>query len=100
MEKIQIISVAVIALITAIFIAWKIKKKGLRQTAIDLIVLAEKHFGAEQGREKMAEVVIGLLTKLGCPKTAIAYAIIERFAQAVFDEVKVALDYKPEIKGE
>ena len=98
MEKIQIISVAVIALITAIFIAWKIKKKGLRKTAIDLIVEAEKNFIDNQ--VKFDTVVTEILVRLPIPFNFIPASFISDFVQEVFDEVKVALDYKPEIKGE
>ena len=41
MEVTNIIAIAVITLIAAIIIAWKIYKNGLRKTAIDLIVEVE-----------------------------------------------------------
>ena len=97
MTAVQLYAIAVIAGIIALYLVINIMRKGLRQTAIDLIVEAEKSFGKGQGKEKMHAVVAGIVTALKLPPFTIS--IVEWFAQGVFDEVKKALDYTPE-KGE
>lgn len=93
MEITNIIAIAVISLIAAIFIVWKIYKNGLRKTAIDLIVEVEERF--ENNEEKFNTVVNGLLVKLPFPfNVLITVSTVEKFVQATFDEIKKALDYQ------
>lgn len=93
METTNIIAIAVVGLITALFIAWKIYKSGLRKTAIDLIVRAEEEL--EDNREKFNTVVNGLIVKLPFPfNVLITTSTVEKFVQATFDEIKKALDYQ------
>lgn len=93
MEVTNIIAIAVIGLVAAIFIAWKIYKSGLRKTAIDLIVRVEEEL--EDNKEKFNTVVNGLIVKLPFPfNVLISASTIEKFVQSTFDEIKKALDYQ------
>ena len=93
MEVTNIIAIAVISLIAALFIAWKIYKNGLRKTAIDLIVEVEDRF--RDNEEKFNTVVNGLIVKLPFPfNVIISASTIEKFVQATFDEIKKALDHQ------
>lgn len=97
MELTQIICLAVIVIFTAIFIAWKIYKQGLRKVAIDLIVQAEERI--KDNREKFDTVVNAVIIRLPFPfNFLITTSTIEKFVQNTFDEIKKALDY--EKKGE
>ena len=97
MEVTQIIALVVIILVAAIYIAWKIYKNGLRKVAIDLIVEVEERF--EDNQEKFNIVVSGILARLPFPfNILITSTCVEKFVQAVFDEIKKALDYQK--KGE
>ena len=93
MEVTNIIAIAVIGVIAALFIAWKIYKSGLRQTAIDLIVKVEEEL--EDNKEKFNTVVNGIIVKLPFPfNIIITTTTVEKFVQATFDEIKKALDYQ------
>lgn len=93
MEFTNIIAIAVVGLITALFIAWKIYKSGLRKTAIDLIVEVEERL--DDNKEKFNTVVNGLIVKLPFPfNVLITTSTVEKFVQATFDEIKKALDYQ------
>lgn len=93
MDIMQIFCIAVILIITAIFIGWKIYKNGLRGTVIDLIVEVEDTI--ENNQEKFNTVVMGILSKLPFPfNIFITTTTIENFVQKTFDEVKKALDYQ------
>ena len=91
--------VAVLAFI--IYIAWQIKKKGLRQFAIDMILQAEKEFAQGQNKEKMEHVIVAIKTILATNTVGRILSVfitdenIENFIQSVFDSVKKALDYVP-----
>ena len=92
MDIIQIICIAVIIIIVAIFIAWKIYKEGLREVVIDLIVEAENRM--KDNDMKFHTVVQGIIVKLPLPfSLIISTETIERLVQSVFNEIKVALDY-------
>lgn len=93
MDIIQIFCIAVILIITAIFIGWKIYKDGLRKTVIDLIVKVEDTI--EDNQEKFNNVVMEIIEKLPFPfNIFITTTTIENFVQKTFDEVKKALDYQ------
>lgn len=93
MDITNIIAIAVVVLITVIFIAWKIYKSGLRKVAIDLIVEVEERLSDNQ--EKFETVVNGIIAKLPFPfNILVTYTAIENFVQKTFDEIKKALDYQ------
>jgi regulator of protease activity HflC (stomatin/prohibitin superfamily) len=93
MDKTQIICFVIIFVISGLYIAWRIYKNGLRKVAIELIVKAEATLHDNQ--EKFEAVCAGIIVKLPFPFSfIITTAIVEEFVQKVFDEVKIALDYR------
>jgi hypothetical protein len=79
------------------YLFYLVKKNGLRATAIQLIVSAEKALGSGQGKEKMDMVIDGITNVLPIPlRMLITKSAIESFVQHIFDEVKQALDYREE----
>jgi hypothetical protein len=79
------------------YLFYLVKKNGLRATAIQLIVSAEKALGSGQGKEKMDMVIDGITNVLPIPlRMFITKSAIESFVQHIFDEVKQALDYREE----
>ena len=100
MDPVTIIEIAIVVIAILAFIlylVWQIKKKGLRATAVDLIVKAEEMF--RQGdnenklnyvRDKMISIIIPKPLSLFITRDS-----IKSFIQSVFDETKKALDYVP-----
>lgn len=102
METLSIIVIVVAIIILIGLIGLKlysaIKLKGLRQTAIDLIVKAEEMFEKGKNSEKFQSVVEGILDCIPAPlKLFINENTIELFVQTVFDSIKSALDVQPKI---
>lgn len=100
-QIIGIIIAVVLVIAFIIYIAWQIKKKGLKQFAIDMIVQAEKEFAQGQNQEKMEHVIIAIKTMLETNTVGRIVSVfltdenIENFIQTVFDSIKKALDYVP-----
>ena len=93
MELAQIILMCIVGLIFILFIAWQIVKKGLRQSIIDMIVLAEETI--ENNEEKFDTVVNGVIVKLPVPfNMIITTNTVKKLVQKIFDEIKIALDCK------
>lgn len=93
----QIIAILVIAICAILFIAWKVYKEGLRATAIDFIVEAERLY--EKGGVKKEYVIQQLIKIIPLPFSLfISEKMIDDFMQKIFDEIKTALDYRPQIK--
>lgn len=92
------IIILIIACICALcYVLYLIRKNGLRATAIQLIVYAEKTLGSGQGKEKMDMVIDKMTELLPLPiRLFVTKEAIKGFVQHVFDEVKEALDYKAE----
>lgn len=88
-----IILVVAILLITFL-IAWQIYKNGLKTTIVHLIVEAERLL--EDNQDKFNTVVSGVLARLPIPFNLIPVSWVEELVQAIFDEIKEALDYRPE----
>lgn len=104
MDPKQIIGILIaVALVIGfiIYVAWQIKKKGLREFAIDTILEAEKEFAQGQNKEKMQHVIVAIKTILATNAVGRILTIfitdenIEKFIQSVFDSIKKALDYEP-----
>ena len=90
----QILAIVIIVLGAIFYIAWKIKKNGLRKVAIDLIVEVEEKI--EDNQEKFNTVVNGIIMRLPIPLNFIITTnTVEKFVQSTFDEIKKALDYVP-----
>lgn len=92
----------IIILVVLAFIAWIVylcKKRGLRETALEAILVAEKEFKSGEGKQKMEFAVnyvfelLPVYLKVLFPKDTIC-SILEKFIQKIFDEVKKLLDYK------
>lgn len=101
METLSIIVIAVIMVLFLGFVGFKlysnIKLKGLRQTAIDLIVEAENAYDKGKNNEKFQTVVKGLISTLPAyTRIFLNEETINFFVQSVFDSIKVALDNKPQ----
>lgn len=94
MEIAKIAIYVLVGLIILAYIIWQIVKNGLRQTCVDLIVRAEKTLHDNQ--EKFDSVVEGIILRLPFPLNFIPVNFVASFVQRVFDEVKVALDYRGE----
>ena len=102
MDTISIAVIVVVGLIVLAILGLKlyssIKLKGLRQTAIDLIVYAEEAFDKGMNNEKFQMVVQGIINCL--PPVATVFineTTIKMFVQAVFDSIKSALDAQPKL---
>lgn len=91
--SIIVIALGIIVIGATLFIA--IKSRGLRQVAITLIVEAEKAFEYGKNTEKFNYVFENFYARL---PTILKFFLTKdnviMFIQAVFDEIKVALDYQ------
>ena len=98
---ISIVTVIIVVVAFFIWLAWQIKKKGLKEFAIDAIIEAEKLYKKGQNSEKMQLVIDKLKAVLESTKIGKILMIfiteedIEKFIQSVFDNLKKALDYTP-----
>lgn len=87
--------IVIIAVVLGII--YLLKKKGLRQLATDAIVWAEREFATEEGHEKMQRAIDycqQIMPFLGF----VPDSVIEAFIQAVFNQIKEALDQQPSEK--
>ena len=93
--EIAIVVIAILAFI--LYLVWQIKKKGLRATAVDLIVKAEEMFRQGDNENKL-NYVIDKIISITIPKPLSLFITrdsLKSFVQSVFDETKKALDYVP-----
>lgn len=99
MEIQTIISIIIVILLIIAFIiwlAWQIKKKGLKQFATEMIVKAEDMYEQGQNSEKLNFVIDKVIAMLPTPlQFFITRNAVKNFVQNVFDTVKKALDYVP-----
>ena len=95
----QIAIIVIACLIRVASFIYKINTKGFRSVAVELIVAAEKEFQSGQGSQKMEYVYNALIALVPQPfKMFITKTAMINFIQNIFDEIKVALDYKEEVK--
>ena len=97
METLSIIVIVIIMILFLGFIGFtlysNIKLKGLRQTAIDLIVEAENAYEKGKNDEKFKAVFKGLTNALPAyARVFLTEETINFFIQSVFDSIKGALD--------
>lgn len=97
METLSIIVIVVIMALFLGFVGFKlysnIKLKGLRQTAIDLIIEAENAYEKGKNDEKFKAVFKGLTNALPAyARVFLTEETINFFIQSVFDSIKGALD--------
>lgn len=94
----MIISISIITIMAIAFIAYicyQIKTKGLRKAAIDFIVEAEEQFQQGENQEKLEYVLEAIYVMVpGWVRLFITKSAVTSFIQKIFDEVKVALDYR------
>lgn len=97
MQQIISIIIAVVAVIAfVIYIVWQIKKKGLRQFAVDFIVKAEDMYNNGDNEQKLNYVIDKVIALIPTPLNIfITRETVKSFVQSVFDSVKKALDYVP-----
>ena len=97
----MIISIAIISIMAISFIAYvcyQIKTKGLRKATIDFIVEAEERFQQGENQEKLEYVLEAIYVLVpGWVRLFITKSAVTSFIQKIFDEVKVALDYREEV---
>ena len=87
--------IALFFIVGIIYIAWQIKKNGLRGAVINLIVKAEDMYNKGDNEEKINYVIDKVIALLPLPfQLLITRETIRKFIQKVFDEIKKALDYK------
>lgn len=92
--EIAIVVIAILAFI--MYLVWQIKKKGLRQTAINLIVRAENMYKKGENENKINYVIDKIIVLIPAPLSFfITREAVREFIQTIFDEVKKALDYVP-----
>lgn len=90
-----IVAIVLLVIAFAIWLFWQIKKKGLRQFAIDTIVEAEKQFKKGENQEKLNYVIDKIIAFLPTPLNIfITRNLVKDFVQKIFDQIKIALDYK------
>ena len=99
MDPVTIIEIAIVVIAILAFIlylVWQIKKKGLRATAVDLIVKAEEMFRQGDNENKLNYVIDKIIAIIPMPLSLfITRDSVKSFIQSVFDETKKALDYVP-----
>lgn len=92
--EIAIVVIAILAF--TLYLVWQIKKKGLRETAVDLIVKAEDMFKQGDNENKLNYVIDKIIAIIPMPLSLfITREAVREFIQTIFDEVKKALDYVP-----
>ena len=89
--------ILVIVIVVAIALTYIIKKRGLKQTAIDAIVWAEREFSTEEGKEKMQRA-IDYCQQLIPFLNLIPDSLIQKFLQMTFNQIKEALEQVPNEK--
>ena len=99
MDAKQIIGL-VLAIVTAVafilYIVWQIKKKGLRQFAVEFIVKAEDMYNHGDNEGKLNYVIDKVIALIPVPFSFfITRETVKAFVQSVFDSIKKALDYVP-----
>lgn len=99
MDAQQIIGIVIAVILVIgfiIYITWQIKKKGLRQFAVDCIVKAEDMFNQGDNEGKLNYVIDKVIALIPAPLNFfITRETVKAFVQNVFDGVKKALDYVP-----
>ena len=100
MNTLSIITIVICLIALLGIIAFRlyssIKLKGLRQTAIDLIIEAENAYEKGKNDEKFKAVFKGLTNALPAyARVFLTEETINFFIQSVFDSIKGALDNQP-----
>lgn len=92
----SIVVIAIIAIAFFIYLTWQIKKKGLKEFAIDMIIKAEELYKKGDNEQKINYVIDKVINLLPSPlQFFITRESVRKFVQNVFDNFKKALDYQP-----
>lgn len=84
-----------------VYLLWRIKKDGLRQVVIELIVMAEAEYGSGKGEEKLEYVIEKFVGLIPMPFSLfITCNSVKKFVQYTFNSVKMALDYREPVDRE
>lgn len=91
----ELIIITLFFIVAIIYIAWQIKKNGLRGAVVNLIVKAEDMYNKGDNEEKINYVIDKVIALIPMPlQLLITRTTIRNFIQKIFDETKKALDYK------
>ena len=97
---ISVMTIALMVIAFFIYIAWQIKKNGLKEFATQMIVKVEDMYKKGQNDEKFNYVVEKVIAMIPMPlQLFITEDMVKNFIQKVFDSVKTALDYTPKKEG-
>ena len=97
---ISVMTIALMVIAFFIYIAWQIKKNGLKEFATQMIVKAEDMYKKGQNDEKFNYVVEKVIAMIPMPlQLFITEDMVKNIIQKVFDSVKTALDYTPKKEG-
>ena len=92
---VELLVLALFFISVIIYIAWLIKKNGLRGAVVKLIVKAEDMYNKGDNEGKINYVIDKVIALIPLPfSLLITRQTIRNFIQTIFDEVKEALDYK------
>lgn len=104
MDWLSLIIVIITVLVIIGIVIYLCKKKGLREIALQAILVAEEHYSSTTGQERLDLAINYVYNRLPSKfisfiPESLAKIILKNFIQKVFDEVKLALDYqKPQIE--
>lgn len=94
-QTLCIIVLITVCITALMYLLYMIRKNGLRETVIRLIVVAESMFNHGENKEKMDYVIDQITSYLRPPLSFfITASSIRKFVQSIFDEIKEALDYR------
>ena len=86
---ISVVTIALMVIAFFIYIAWQIKKNGLKEFATQMIVKAEDMYKKGQNDEKFNYVVEKVIAMIPMPlQLFITEDMVKNFIQKVFDSVK------------
>lgn len=92
---VSIALIVIAILVFILYVAWQIKKNGLRKVAVSLIVYAEENF--MHNKDKFNYCVAQLIKLIPAPYSFfVTNEMVEAFVQNTFDMCKKALDYREE----
>ena len=91
----ELVILALFLIGAIVYIAWLLKKNGLRGTVIKLIVKAEEVYKQGENEEKLNYVIDKVVALIPMPFSLfITRSTVKKLIQKIFNEVKISLDYK------
>lgn len=93
---IAIVVLVFVIILIALLVAWQIKKSGLKQFVVNMIVKAEDMYKQGDNEAKMDYVIDRVIAVLpAILQLFITRNTVKAFIQTIFDMTKQALDYTP-----